>query len=207
MQHLPTLVHLTLVANSVSENWKGSEKKTEPADKISPDPITVKRDFSNSALAPRTPLLFSIFLGFFSGWMRQRRVGGKAGGWGWEQDFNKESLQQRPLSNGFACAKNNISSMLPIRIRSVGPHHCSRPPPGPQHEVLLMLMSPVVTVAPASPPTQFKEKCSCTFLSQRQGARSRRKWSSEEASRVDTSVCKNHPPSPNSGLQKSPQAP
>lgn len=94
MQHLPTLPHLTQVANSVSENWKGSEKKTEPATKISPDPITAKRDFSNSVLAPRTPLLFSVFLGFFSGWMRQRRVGGKAGGWAGSRTLTKSHFSR-----------------------------------------------------------------------------------------------------------------
>lgn len=55
-------------------------------------------------------------------------------------------------------AKNNISSMLAIRIRSVGPHSWCSPPCRPQQGGLLMLMSAAVTAAQEGPPAQLTEK-------------------------------------------------
>lgn len=69
MQHLPTLAHLTQVVNSVSENWKGSEKKTEPATKSLLPPSLRKE---TSAILPWPPERPYFFLSFWAPFQAER---------------------------------------------------------------------------------------------------------------------------------------
>lgn len=143
-------------------------------------------------------LIFLHFGLFFSLDEAEKRVGGKERGAG-SRSLTKDHFNRNYWVIAVPWAKNNISSMSAIRIRSVRPHSPWSPPHRPQHGRLLMLMSPAATDAHESPPAQLKGVFN--FLLQGQEARKKCKAMRETREETHTRTYQhrrfcNHPNHP-----------
>lgn len=117
-----------------TKNWRALDReqnqwKIKMYLKSPPSPLCSKK-LQQFCLSHQNVLNFSAFWAFFSLDEAEKRVGGKERGAG-SRGLTKDHFNRNYWVIALSWAKNNISSMSAIRIRSVGPHSQCGPPHSP----------------------------------------------------------------------------